>query len=64
MADNGFRTVSIKLHNLKSNLQYTSVITPKHVPSGETYLRGLKPEQHSSKKRRSDGEPLAPLRPI
>ena len=33
---------------IQSNLHYTRCITPKHVTSGGTHLRGLMPGQHSS----------------
>ena len=48
--------------NVKSNLQYTRGITTKRVKSGGAHLCGLAPGQYTAtKKRCSDGEPLATL---
>ena len=38
----------LKLFYRKSNLHYTRDITPKHVTSGGSHLRGLASRQHSS----------------
>ena len=42
------RDKMVPFHQNKSNLHYTSGITPKRVTSGEAHLRGLAPGLHSS----------------
>ena len=46
---------------IKSNLYYTQDNTSKRITSGGAHLRSLAPGQHSIKKRRSGGDPLATL---
>ena len=54
-----FINLHYKFSSNKSNLYYGRGITPKRAASSGAHLRGLAPRQHSSKKHRSDGEPLA-----
>ena len=49
------------LKKIKSNPYYTQGITSKRVTRGGDHLRSLAPGQHSMKKRRSGGDPLAIL---
>ena len=54
-------TLATRSSYQKSNLHYIRSSTPKHVTSGGANLRGLAPEQHSSKETPGSFEPVATL---
>ena len=59
-----FKIVMSMKFNIKSNLHYARVITPKRVTSGRSHLRILAPGQrcqHSSEKSCSDGDTASDL---